>query len=141
MPRPRTNSVAVKKAIIAASAYVVRTVILAAVLYASPLYWKQDYHTSALSGAAWLRELIYGHPERIHNELGMHLHVFLALVEELRETCGLRDSKNIALDEQVAIFLYMCVTGLGVRHVGERFQRSNETIAKCVICICTYLTR
>ncbi|KAI0706335.1 hypothetical protein C8Q76DRAFT_591549, partial [Earliella scabrosa] len=24
----------------------------------------------------------------------------------------------------------MCVTGLSVRHVGERFQRSNDTIAK-----------
>ncbi|KLO06040.1 hypothetical protein SCHPADRAFT_798604, partial [Schizopora paradoxa] len=24
----------------------------------------------------------------------------------------------------------MCVTGLSIRHVGERFQRSNETISK-----------
>jgi hypothetical protein len=31
-----------------------------------------------------------------------------------------------------AIFLYMCVTGLSVHHVGERFQRSNKTISKYV---------
>ncbi|KAJ7849015.1 hypothetical protein B0H13DRAFT_1645300 [Mycena leptocephala] len=38
-------------------------------LYASPLYWKQDYHTSALSGQAWVDELIVGHPNRIKCEL------------------------------------------------------------------------
>ena len=56
--------------------------------------------------------------------------MFLALVEELRESCHMRDSKYIGLEEQVAIFFYMCVTGLSVQHVGERFQHSNETISK-----------
>jgi hypothetical protein len=37
------------------------------------------------------------------------------------------------LEEQLAIFLYACVTGLSVRHLGERFQRSNDTISKYVI--------
>ncbi|KAJ7081525.1 hypothetical protein C8R44DRAFT_527075, partial [Mycena epipterygia] len=43
---------------------------------------------------------------------------------------GLTHSKHVTLEEQVAIFLYTCVTGLSIRHVGERFQRSNETISK-----------
>lgn len=34
----------------AVAAYVVQLVGIAAVLYASPHYWKQDYHTSALTG-------------------------------------------------------------------------------------------
>ncbi|KAF8157939.1 hypothetical protein B0H34DRAFT_656746, partial [Crassisporium funariophilum] len=25
----------------------------------------------------------------------------------------------------------MCVTGLSIRHVGKRFQRSNKTVSKC----------
>ena len=29
------------------------------------------------------------------------------------------------------IFLYTSVTGLSIRHVGERFQRANGTISKC----------
>jgi len=58
------------------------------------------------------------------------VHVFLALVHELWAVCGLRDSCYVGLNEQVAIFLYMCVTGLSIRHVGERFQHSNETISK-----------
>jgi hypothetical protein len=34
-------------------------------------YNKIPYHTSALSGAAWVLELINGHPDRIYHELGM----------------------------------------------------------------------
>ncbi|KAK0440669.1 uncharacterized protein EV420DRAFT_1249896, partial [Desarmillaria tabescens] len=49
-------------------------------------------------------------------------------------------TRNVFLEEQVAIFLYMCVTGLSVRHVGERFQRSNETIAKYFKLIVTALS-
>jgi hypothetical protein len=52
-----------------------------------------------------------------------------SFVHELRVVCGLGDSWHVGLDEQAAIFLYMCVTGLSVRHVGERFQHSNETIS------------
>ena len=102
---------------------------LAVTLYASTWYWKQPYHTSALSGEAWVNELIFGHPERIRTCLGMRVHVFLALVSELR-LHGLKDSRYVTLKEKVAIFLYVCVTGLSVEHVGERFQRSNDTISR-----------
>jgi hypothetical protein len=106
---------------------------IAAVLYQSPGYWTQPYHTSALSGQAWVDELIQGHPDRIYNELGMRLHVFLAFVANLRALGGLETSKKgVSVEEQAAIFLYACVTGLSVRHLGERFQRSNETISKYV---------
>lgn len=86
---------------------------IAAVLYANPLYWKQDYHTSALSRQAWVNELIHGHPKCIWNELGMHLHVFLAFVAEL-QLSGVKDSKGVMLEEKAAIFLYSCVTSLSV---------------------------
>lgn len=101
------------------------------ILYSSPEYWRQPYHTSALSGSDWVNELVHGHPDRIYSELGIRLHVFTALVEKLH-FCGMHHSRHLRLDEQVAIFLYMAVTGLSVRHTGERFQRSNETIAKLV---------
>ena len=38
------------------------------------------------------------------------------------------DSKFVTLEEQLAIFLYCSVTYLTVRHLGEWFQRSNDTI-------------
>jgi hypothetical protein len=77
-----------------------------------------------------MKELINGHPDRIWTALGMHLHVFIALILGLCLVCGLSDSRHVDLEEQVAIFLYMCVTGLSIRHVGERFQHANETISK-----------
>jgi len=89
----------------------------------------EPYHTSSLSGEAWVIELLTGHPERIHCELGMHAEVFAALISELRDF-GYSDSKFISLEEQLAIFLYTSVTGLSIRHVGERFQRSNDTISR-----------
>ena len=87
------------------------------------------YHTSILSGHQWVLELITGHPDRIRSELDVRKEVFLQLLLELRQA-GHRDSRGVTLEEQVAIFLYMCVTGLMMRHVGERFQRSNDTISR-----------
>jgi len=95
------------------------------------LYGKdpEPYHTSVLSGEAWVMELLSGHPERIRCELGVHAHVFAELISEIC-TLGHTDSKFVSLEEQLAIFLYTAVTGLSVRHVGERFRRSNDTISR-----------
>lgn len=127
---PHTRFRLRREQLIIAAAYLINVVGVATQLYASPLYWKQPYHTSQLSGAGWVKELINGHHDRIWTELGMRVHVFLAFIHELHVVCSLEDSKYVGLDEQTAIFLYMCITGLSVRHVGERFQRSNETISK-----------
>src|ERR1700722_8577175 len=89
----------------------------------------EPYHTSALTGQAWVLELLAGHPQRIRCELGMHQHVFVTLIKQLR-AFGHTDSRHISLEEQLSIFLYTCVTGLTIRHVGERFQRSNDTISQ-----------
>ena len=93
------------------------------------LYVKEPYHTSILSGEGWVQELLHGHPGRIRCELGVPKEVFQQLIIELR-SMGYTDSRYITLEEQLAIFLYTCVTGLTIRHVGERFQRSNDTISK-----------
>ena len=96
-------------------------------MFAQPLYANLVYHTSILTGQGWVLELLNGHPEWMHTELGMCVPVFCQLVLELREI-GLGPSKHISLEEQLAIFLYASVTGLSVQHLGEHFQHSNETI-------------
>lgn len=118
-----------RRQLIVAAAYAMQMLGVAITLYSSPFYWKQEYHTSKLSGAEWVQELLEGHPDRIWTELGVRLHVFVILVHEL-QVLGLKDGRSVGVKEQVAIFLHMCVTGLAIRHVGERFQRSNETISK-----------
>jgi hypothetical protein len=101
----------------------------AALAYSLPLYDKIPYHDSAFTGADWVRELLNGHPERIRNELGMHKHVFHRLLSDLSDA-GVCSSRHVYLEEQLAIFLYTCVTGLSLRHVSERFQRANETTSR-----------
>jgi uncharacterized phage protein gp47/JayE len=93
---------------------------------------KQPYHTSILSGEAWVQELLNGHPGRIRCELGVSKHVFQQLIRELH-TMGYMPTRHVSLEEQLAIFLYTSVTGLTTRHVGERFQRANATISKFVV--------
>jgi hypothetical protein len=92
-------------------------------------YIKEPYHTSLLTGEGWVQELLHGHPNRIRCELGVTKYVFQQLIEELH-AMGYSRSRYVSLEEQLAIFLYVCVTGLTIRHVGERFQRSNATISK-----------
>ncbi|KIO00268.1 hypothetical protein M404DRAFT_153038 [Pisolithus tinctorius Marx 270] len=43
---------------------------------------------------------------------------------------GHGNSRFVSLEEQLAIFLYTSITGLSIRHVGEHFQRSNDTISR-----------
>ena len=105
------------------------TIISAAMEMISGLFDRQKYHTSVLSGHAWVQELLNGHPGRIRCELGVSHQVFDLLLSNLRGM-GYKDSRHVTLEEQLAIFLYTCVTGLSTRHVGERFQRANNTIAK-----------
>jgi hypothetical protein len=104
----------------------------AALAYGLPLYDKTPYHDSAFTGANWVLELLNGHPERIRNELGVHKHVFWDLIKALNRH-GITSSKHVYIEEQLAIFLYTCVTGLSLRHVSERFQRANETTSKFVL--------
>ena len=79
---------------------------------------RQPYHTSILSGEAWAQELLHGHPRCIHTELGVEEPVFRELVIML---CNMGHN-NVTLEEQLAIFLYTCVTGLTSTCIGERFQ-------------------
>ena len=108
---------------------IMNAAIAAVVSFATHLYNKTPYHTSVLTGANWVAELLHGHPERIWCELGVHEHVFRFLISYL-QTISVHHSRNVLLEEQLAIFLYRCVTGLSIRHVAERFQRSNETVSK-----------
>jgi len=72
-----------RAAILQLGALVVQTITTVALVYAEPLYNRTPYHTSALSDADWVRELLEGHPERICCELGVHKHVFQLVVATL----------------------------------------------------------
>ena len=87
------------------------------------------YHTSALSRSDWVEELLGGHPQRIWNELGINRGTFILLRKSI-QLLGIDSLCHVSIDEQLAIFLYTVVTGMGCIHVGEHFQRSPSTITK-----------
>ena len=117
--------------VVQAAAGFISVLITGAILFSGPLS-ATPYHTSALSGQGWVLELINGHPEHMHTELGVRVHVFCWMIIALKKA-GMGPSKHISLEEKLAIFLYASVTGLSIQHLGERFQHSNETISKCVL--------
>jgi len=133
MPSDKDRAI-LEQQVVLATTYFLHLIGIAAVLYQTPQYWSQSYHDSALSGAAWVNELIHGHPDRIFCQLGMRLHVFMSFCANLQLLGGLTTSHHgVTVEEQAAIFLYTFVTGLSIRHIGERFQCANETISTWVI--------
>jgi len=78
-----------------------------AVEYAATHLIKEPMYDSIFTGAAWVqfnvRELLNGHEIRFYEAPGMAKRVFLQFCDELQEHCGLRNSKYIGLEEQVAI--------------------------------------
>jgi hypothetical protein len=92
---------------------------------------KQARNNSLLTGQEWLDELLIGHPKRFYASMGMHKHVFQELLRELIKV-GLHDTRYVSSEKQLAIFLYLAVTGVAQRHLEERFQCSPDTISKYV---------
>ena len=84
-------------------------------------YIHTPYHTSSLSGADWVEELLTGHPQCIQNELSVSWGMFIILIKAL-QLAGLQSLCHVSIEEQLAIFLYTAVTGMSYVHVGECFQ-------------------
>ena len=116
----------------AAAALVVILGAQTAVEYAATYLIKEPMYDSIFTGAAWIEELLNGHPMRFYDALGMAKPVFQQLCYELQEHCGLRSSKYLGLAEKVAIFLRVCRTGGLHREIRERFQHAPGTISMYV---------
>ncbi|KAJ6595921.1 hypothetical protein B0H10DRAFT_2089694, partial [Mycena sp. CBHHK59/15] len=52
--------------VVSVMAALVQYLVLGVAVYITPQYIKTELHTSALSGRAWLNELLSGHPDRIY---------------------------------------------------------------------------
>ncbi|CAN1130847.1 Protein ALP1-like [Linum perenne] len=85
--------------------------------------------TSIRQGHDWVRELLHDHPGRIYEQLRMERHIFLQLCEELKNH-GLCPSKNITVQEQVAMFLMILAHSNSARDNAEDFQHSTATVSK-----------
>lgn len=100
----------------------------------TPHLIKTPMYDSPRTGEMYIQELLQAHDHRIHGVLGVHKHVFRALVRELQECSGLSSTKHISQEEQLAIFLRLARSGLGQRDAQEMFQRAPDTVSMCVNC-------
>jgi len=91
---------------------------------------RQPFNTSTLSRLMWVAELLHGNQQRMRNSLGISPYVFQQLVAALRLHAGLADSKYVAAEVQLAMFLYTCRMAASTHDVEERFQHSTTTVSK-----------
>ena len=75
-------------------------------------YIKTPRSNSRLSCPQWVQELLDGHRDRFRDVHKLNRHVFENLLDELKRKAGLQHSRHLSAKEQLAIFLYICTTGL-----------------------------
>ncbi|KZT50631.1 hypothetical protein CALCODRAFT_418984, partial [Calocera cornea HHB12733] len=86
-------------------------------------------HTSIRPGAVWIEELLHAPASRIHDVLGMHKNVFRRLCNLLFAHGGLRPTRFVGIEEQLALFLVAVRKGESNRGLQELFQRSGDTVS------------
>ncbi|XP_056165612.1 uncharacterized protein LOC130137706 [Syzygium oleosum] len=99
------------------------------------VHMREPIRDSKLSGPEWVREIVYGHSDRIYEAFRMERHVFLNLCDLMRARGWLKDSRYVRIDEQVGIFLSLVGHKNSVRDICERFQHSEEIISKYFIVV------
>ena len=92
--------------------------------------YKEPCMTSCQTGKDWMREILNGHHIRCVNTFRMEQNTFIQLCEVLQSKYGLKPSKRMSIVEKVGIFVYTLAMGASNRDVGERFQRSGETVSR-----------
>jgi hypothetical protein len=93
---------------------------------------RRAQYTSRLTREQWVQELLSGHEDQIFNEFRMRKAVFRRLLATLQTNAGVHSTRYVSAEEQLSTFLYYAHRGLSNRALQERFQRSGDTISKCV---------
>ena len=84
--------------------------------------------TSALQGAAFVQEVLVGHPGTCYELFRMQRDTFVSLVTLLRANY-LEDTQALSVEESLAIFCLIIGHRQRMRVTTDRFQHSTETIS------------
>jgi hypothetical protein len=86
---------------------------------------------TSLPGAVYIQQLLEDkHPRRIREVLRMNLSTFNALRVWLLVNTSLENSRNISIEEKLAMFIHTIGHGASNRQVQERFSHSGETVSR-----------
>ena len=97
--------------------------------YALKYICKESCRTSEKIGHSWMQGTLLGHPICYYEMFRVEKHVFYYFCTELVEH-GLEGTKQMRIQEMVAIFLNMIGHGVGNRMIQERFQHSGEIVSR-----------
>ncbi|KAM6595916.1 uncharacterized protein LOC133034767 [Cannabis sativa] len=102
------------------------------------LYLLSDYNekfiekipqrTSVLSGEDFVKQLLGGHERTCYELLRMDKNVFVELCTCLKQKEYIKDTREVKVEESVAIFLMIVGQNMRMRLIADRFQHSLETI-------------
>ncbi|PPD73056.1 hypothetical protein GOBAR_DD30037 [Gossypium barbadense] len=88
--------------------------------YTLDFYAKRDY----------VKRLVYASDETYIEQVRMNRTAFFKLCEMLESLGGLKSSRNMLVDEQVAMFLHIISHHLKNRVIKHHFRRSGETVSR-----------
>ncbi|KAI3447131.1 hypothetical protein Pfo_003796 [Paulownia fortunei] len=112
------------------------SVVLVSVMVGKVISYYENHIVNELCRDSMYREhrfvmdVINGHHERCHQLFRMEKHVFLRLAKELRQINLLNDSREVSVEEQLAIFLMTIGHDERNKMLQEHFQHSGETISR-----------
>ena len=103
---------------------------------------KEPQRTCTLSGQEWVEFLMAGNQHTIKDILRMNTDTFQSLAHVLAEGGLLRmDKMRCGVEEQLAMFLFVCGQRVNMHLTGDRFQRSSETVSRHFRRVCKALCR
>ena len=91
---------------------------------------RKRYLVSYYNSLQNMQRMVYESDTTSVVNIRMNIYAFTTLCELLETRGGLRNSKNIQVDEQVAMFLHTLAHNEKNRIIVNRFRRSGETISR-----------
>lgn len=85
-------------------------------------------HASSLPGAKKVKEILEGHPSWCKVEFRMEPEIFKATTDFFRKENLLRDTRGVAVEEQLGMFMFMLSHNASNQRLQKAFQHSGETI-------------
>ncbi|XP_022027780.1 uncharacterized protein LOC110928996 [Helianthus annuus] len=89
---------------------------------------RRPCHTSNRTCHMYVNEILTSHPRRCYEIFRLHVPVFRQLCIDLVTNYGLKQSRNMSVEESVRIFLMTLAHGCTNRFVQESFNHYGETI-------------
>ncbi|XP_017979553.1 PREDICTED: uncharacterized protein LOC18507245 isoform X2 [Theobroma cacao] len=90
----------------------------------------RSYALDFATNREYVRRLVYDNDISCISQIRMNRVTFLKLCEMLESIGGLKSTKNMLVDEQVAIFLHIIAHHVKNRVISLNFRRSGESISR-----------